>query len=62
LTLTLGVGITFSVAGFGDSFGGGVGNGRENLEDVIEGDGDDSFGDLIDETEGDLKDSGLEIC
>jgi hypothetical protein len=62
LTLTLGVEISFSAAGFGDSFGGGVGNGRENLEDVIEGDGDDSFGDLIDEMEGDLRDSGLGVC
>ena len=64
LTLTLGAGISFSAAGFGDSFGGGVGNGRENLEDVIDGDGDgdNSFGDLIDEMEGDLRDSGLGVC
>ena len=53
--------ISFSTAGFGDSFGGGVGSGLENLEEATEGDGDGDagFGDLIDDIEGDLIDSGL---
>ena len=60
----LGAGISFSAAGFGESLGGGVGSGRENLEDATEGDGngDAGFDDLTDVIDGDLIDSGLGDC
>jgi hypothetical protein len=60
----LGGGISFKAAGFGDSLGGGVGNGRENLDDETEGDGDGDagFGDLTDVIDGDLIDSGRGDC
>jgi hypothetical protein len=61
-TSALGVGISFSATGFGDSLGGGVGNGLENLDDATEGDGDGDAGcgDLSDEIDGDLIDSGFD--
>lgn len=63
-TSALGADISFSTAGFGDSLGGGVGSGRENLEGATEGDGngDAGFGDLIDVIDGDLIDSVFGDC
>ena len=61
-TSVLGVATSFNAAGFGDSLGGSVGSGLENLDVTDgEGDGDAGFIDLSELIDGDLIDSGFDV-